>query len=163
MPIPITSMALAVKEALEQVQLESAPYTQYLIDSKYEWHEGVIQIPQAGPAGSPSVMVKVHEAYGTRVIKWTAERIREKPILPYWDTGNVNEVLTYKNITPASVALSLRGEKIFRVSGLYIYALKRPPSKEDRLFSGKIPPDPDPISLTAIDGSLYSITILTEL
>ena len=41
-------------------------------------------------------------------------------MLPYWETGDPNDTLQYKTITPQAPGRTAEGKYIYRVSGVYM-------------------------------------------
>src|SRR4051812_30135151 len=75
-------------------------HTDYKVDVKYVWSPGVMQMPVAGPDGTPARVVKKHAMVCKKIVDWTAERFNTWPVLPHWDSGSTNEVLTHAEATP---------------------------------------------------------------
>lgn len=144
------------------LQQGPAPFFQYRLDVKYEVFTGIIQVPVAAPAPRCSEIIRVHQPYGTKVVKWTCERVGAQPICPHWDTGNANEVLTYRYVQPTYAALSPDGGvQVWRVSGLYVYALCCPLGDDSGFFIGTLPTDIAGVEI--IGAQQFSRTILASM
>lgn len=138
---------------------DGSPYTIYAIDTDYEWDMGYGQMPTGGADGSASAVVKTHAEVAQKVVFWTCERVGAKPVLPHWDTGNANEILAYKRISPVSHLLTYAGKQVWRVNGIYLYFLSRPVDGAP-LPTGAPPPSSYTYDLLLLDGSLFSRAIL---
>lgn len=141
-------------------QLGANPYGMYSIDTSYETWTGFMGMPVAAPQPADQEIIQVCQGYTKKVVQWTCERLDARPILPHWDTGNANEVLKYRRILPASTTLTIDSKQVWRVSGTYVYELKRAVDDTSRYFCGAPPFDTSPSSLQVIDGSLFSRQIL---
>lgn len=121
-------------------QSEGGPFTQYLIESYYDWASGYFPSP-VGAEAAPQLTLKLHAPCEIHVIAWTAERIGAKPILPHWDISdsNPNEVLIKRRIYPSCPARAMDGNQIWRAAGVYTYALKAPIGDGATFFTGATP------------------------
>jgi hypothetical protein len=136
------------------VQLGTQFYNQWLMDTDYETDEGTRSVPTDG---NPEI-VKLHEPITTKIIKWTAERNGAWPVLPHWDTGNPNEVLRKKRITPANPLLGAN-QYIYRVTGLYIYDLRVPLGENDSMPAGHSPADLATPAMTTLTPDQFDKTL----
>lgn len=119
-------------------QRSFAHYNDYSIDSSYEWESGLLQVPVAGPPGSPSVLIQVHAPYSRKTVSWNAQRYGLKPLLPSANTGNANEVLYNWVCSPQAPVLSATGTPQYAVSGQYEYYNVLPIGSLTSLPSGKL-------------------------
>lgn len=107
-------------------QANGSGYDRYNIRQHFITHSGLMQLPTAGPVGSPARMVRVHAPYSIKVITWVVYKaceVSEKPTLPHWDTGDPNEVCTIGEVRVDSPTLTADGKTLlWRVSGEYHYA-----------------------------------------
>lgn len=139
-------------------------WTDYRIDIMYVTPQGNVQLPLASEDefdDATCAVVQLHAQLTEKIVKWTAERQGEKPILPFWDTDNDNEVLLERRIQTCSLVVMPNGATpVWRASGTYRYALYKYSGEDDRLYLGAIPV----MSLSAdtiyYDGNDYSADIL---
>lgn len=107
-------------------QQDGRAYGRYNIRQHFVTHHGLLQLPTAGPVGSPARMVRVHAPYSIKVITWVVYKLcelGEKPILPHWDTGDTNEVCTIAEVRIDSPTIAENGQAFhWRVHGEYHYA-----------------------------------------
>lgn len=103
-------------------------YTTYTIDTEYTTDNGIAVLPVSGlnsDGTAPAVPVRYHCGLTTKRVKWSAERVHEKPIAPSPNTGDPNEILVHSLLYPAN-ALQDFNAITYRISGEYIYHLIRP-------------------------------------
>ncbi len=136
------------------------------IDSRYEFFEGILQIPVAGPPGTPSVLVAVHAPYATRVVQWTVGRMGGKPRIPDPTPTTPNQTRGYMTFTPAAPTLTPDGTRYFRVSGLYTFYLTAidpyfPQSMS--LVAGKLSFDPSSSFYYTLDSTQFDPTLIPSL
>lgn len=140
-------------------QLGEHPYGVYMIDTRYTTDLGIIGC-QVAAIGAPAKLIAVGGGISHKVVRWTVERLGEKPILPHWDTGNSNEVCKKHDEITASTILTPDGRKVWRFSGLYLYVLSMPVKEGHKYYCGAPPFDTSPASLQYIDGNTFSREIL---
>ena len=99
-----------------------APYTEYQIQSRFEWQSGTVATPVAGPPGTPQEIEQVHAPVCSRTVRWSATRVGSIPELPSPNTGSDNEVLASMVIV-AEAPKPIRAGNFFihRTSGVYTY------------------------------------------
>jgi hypothetical protein len=138
--------------------------TAYGIHVRYEHHEGLLQMPVAGPPGTAAVVVRVCAPHWTKSVRWVAERQGAKPVLPHWDTGTSNEVLQYKTLVPVAPAVmpqhAANFRHTYRVQGLYVYLLRSPPPDASPLAVGRLPFDPLPAVAHSLENYQFDRTVL---
>lgn len=158
-PSSIPSLPGQVVPYFTAEQLGISPYGLYLIDTRYETDRGLVGCPVAD-GGDTVDIIAVHDGISHKIVKWTCERIGEKPILPHWDTGNDNERCKKNEVITHSTIRTPDGRKIWKFSGLYVYILKKRVSDSQKHYCGAPPFDTSPAALQYIDGSLFSKEIL---
>jgi len=107
------------------------------IDGRYDWREGLLIIPAAGPPGTPPVICRVHSPYATRAVEWTAERVGARPTVPQPNTGNAQEVPIARSVLVSTPAMQANGQIVTRASGRYVYALTITPGPTDTLANAR--------------------------
>jgi hypothetical protein len=143
----------------------AAAYNEYLIDTHYETNQGLRQLALASDEGGPEscAIVAVSAPVSRKRVQWTVERIGMAPICPHWDTGNDNEVLLRKRITPCSTWIMPDGKtQVWRVEGIYEYALLAAVDDADSLYAGAIPVAILESSTQIINGQNFSTAILAS-
>lgn len=104
-------------------QIAGIGYGRYNIRQDYRRLSGLIQLPIAGPLGTPARIVRLNSGSAVKVVTWVVECLRlvgEKPTLPHWDTGDSNEALIYSSIAVDQPAIQPDGQTFFwRVRGEY--------------------------------------------
>lgn len=128
---PIEAPPLERMPLLSAVQSGTRGYGRYHIETNHVTVPGLLQLPTAGPAGSPCDICRVHAPYRMKTVEWVVERkcvLGEKPVLPHWDTGNPNEALTFHSVVAENPVLQINGSLfLWVVRGTYMYALGVPP------------------------------------
>jgi len=104
--------------------LNVAAYTVYAIDTTYGYDSGIRVLPTSGTMVG-AAKVRVHQGFQTKTVTWTAERVGKEPDIPDTDTGDPDDVLIEANMTPCNPMQQL-DKKIWRISGVYIYARLKP-------------------------------------
>ncbi len=137
-----TPPQVTVESLLSDAQQSEASF--YLVppqlESTYETHTGLLPMPVAKSGRKYTRPVRAHAEYTLKVVTWTVSRVTEWPVCPHWDTGNENEVLIRRTITPKTPEL-LRNEKAYRyeVSGEYVYMLMLPLGDDESYPAGTTP------------------------
>jgi hypothetical protein len=139
------------------VQLGLTFYNQWAMDTSYETDMGTRGVPTDGN----SEIVKLHEPYTKKTVKWTAERNGEWPVLPHWDTGNPNEVLRYRRIVPANPLLGAN-HYVYRVSGEYRYDLIVALGEKSDMPAGHSPADLATTGLTTLTPDQFDKTLVSS-
>lgn len=108
------------------VQTEGASYNRYNIRQHLVTNYGLMQLPTAGPVGTPARIVRVHAPCSSKVVTWVIERlceVGEKPVLPHWDTLDSNEVCIMGEVRIDAPVLQMNGSVfLWHVAGEYHYA-----------------------------------------
>jgi hypothetical protein len=93
-------------------------------DSVHEYYadNGLLEIPVAGPPGTPCQIVRVHAGYGIRTSSWDASKRGTPPAMPSpEDTPSGDTLLSYE-INLAQPRLDVnQGGLSFAASGTYVY------------------------------------------
>ncbi len=92
------------------------------IDVSYEDFSGNYICPRTYPEAAPEIL-NVHAPYSTRVVKFTVERVGAPPFIPSPVPTSYNEVLLYRKTIPAAPVIAPDGNRVYRVSGLYIFGI----------------------------------------
>lgn len=137
-----------------------APYTDYKIDTRNEIDDGILMIPIAGKPGTPPKIVRRHAGAAVKRVQWTAERVGLKPVCPHWDTGNANEKVAARVITPMSPLLVNDRVQAWRCSGLYTYYIAAASDGLSRFAAGAPIPDRTPPESNIIEVSQFSKVVL---
>ncbi len=107
-------------------QSSGVGYNRYNIRQYLLSNTGLFQLPTGGPVGSPARIVRLHAPTSSKVITWVVEMdclIGQKPTLPHWDTGDVNEVFIRGQVTVESPTIRSNGQLfLWRAKGEYHYA-----------------------------------------
>ncbi len=117
---------------------------QFYLDSDlgtvYNHNTGIIQVPIANHAVSDCELIAVCAPFTSKTVRWTFDRVGEKPVLPYWATGTANEILLNRTIVPQAPVVEPPGNRARqRVSGSYLFAFKQALAEQDPLPVG-VPP-----------------------
>lgn len=100
-------------------------YNRYNIRQHFLSNTGLFQLPTAGPVGTPARIVRLHAPTSIKVITWVVEMdcpVGQKPVLPHWDTGDVNEVFIRGQVVLDSPNIRANGEMfLWRATGEYHY------------------------------------------
>jgi hypothetical protein len=142
------------------LDMQGAPYIGYGIHAEYAWDMGLLATPIAGPPGTPAEVTRVHGGLCFKVVEWAAQRLLELPQLPSSDTGSTNEVLLFKQISPAMRNLLPDGTPIWTVAGRYGYVLLVPPSDNDPMLIPAAPFDLGRFQLTVLTPANYTKEML---
>lgn len=122
----ITVSSSASPGLLSAAQQDGRAYHHYAIRQHHVTHSGLMQLPTAGPVGTPARIVRVHAPYSIKVVTWVVMvhcLQGEKPVLPHWDTLDPNEVCTLAEVRVDAPAIRSGGEVfLWRASGEYHYA-----------------------------------------
>lgn len=141
-------------------QFTDARYLESAIDSDYIIDEGVLQVPVAGPPGTPCEIIRVHAPMCRRVVQWTAEKRQTPPTVPGSNTGNPNETLGEKRIRPTTPGIDPAGINIYRLSGIYEYLLLLPPGIGDALAAGTTAYETKPSSANNVMPAQFNDALL---
>lgn len=133
------------------------PYSAAAINTKYEYHSGLIQVESAAPVNTPTQAIRRSSGRWTKTVSWTVERLGAPPRLPDDTPINSNEVLHYVSIIPAAPPSNPDGTRIFRVSGIYIYICLQKPTE---FHAGRLPYDLRPATLNQINPAQFDSTLL---
>ena len=118
----------------------NGPYTDYRITTQYDDVATVIQVPVAGPPGTPSAILTLGGGMSSAMVSWTAESYGKPPTMPHPDHSDDNYTYMQGQILGENVVVGIDGvTPIYRVSGTYKYALKRPRTAKDDIFLGLVP------------------------
>lgn len=108
-----------------QQQLTGFGYNRYNIRQHFLSATGLFQLPTAGPVGTPARIVRLHAPTSMKIITWVVEmecEIGQKPVLPHWDTGDVNEVFVKGEVEVDSPNIRANGQIFhWRAKGEYHY------------------------------------------
>lgn len=120
------------------------PYGTYAIRTRYIYRSGKIQVPVAGPAPADSSeetsrVLRLHKPVIQKVVEYEATRSGLPPLVPNPETSNPNEELLEADIDVLAPPLGTGGERNYKISGLYTYALKKPVWVQDGLGMGTLP------------------------
>lgn len=121
-------------------------YTVYTIDTEYVEDTGLRVLASGGIDGTQNqgTVTRIHRGMTRKVVKWVAERINKMPILPSKNTQNPNEVLISSLIYPANPVQGAIGiQKLYRVSGVYVYDLVKPMDENSIYPMGTTPGEMD--------------------
>lgn len=127
------------------------PYDEFTQQVDYTVDEGLLQVPVAGPAGTPCEIVRLHGGKGQRTLSFAAQRTGALPELPTPVPQSANEVLAGLNIKPAVPSLMADGNAVTRVEGQYVHFLLTPLDHTKILPMGSAPYDTN-------TGSTYLLT-----
>lgn len=124
-------------------QYAAAPLTTFEMNTYYFTYGGNMQIPVAGPDGTPCRIVKVHAGCGKKIVTWTAERLGAWPEIPDPAAADpANEVLDDVQVIPSAPLLSTNGrDHEFKICGVYVYLLRTPPDASKGFKAGIAPND----------------------
>jgi hypothetical protein len=103
-------------------QAGPTPYSDYRVDTREEQWEGVL--PQINLNGDHGLFRVAEKPWAAKVGKWTAERRGAAPDIPDINTGDGNDVLSYRTVTACSPAYSANGVATYRASGVYVWREK---------------------------------------
>jgi len=117
-------------------------------DTTYSWvvdyteDTGILELPIAGPDGTPAMIVKTSAIYGYKLITWLAERIGAPPVLPSTAPADpANEKYAGMTLTNGILAVTPDGTRaIYRRGGTYKYALLNPVNFATKGLAGAKPP-----------------------
>jgi len=114
---------------------------------------GLCSMPVAGPPGTPAAIFQVHAPVGTQLVKWTAKRRGEPPMLPDPDPEDANKVLKTAGAAVYTKELMADGTThVFTVEGSFLYLLKMPIEMKDGvLYYGGSPADLSPREVHVIN------------
>lgn len=114
----------------------------------YDWQntyfdgKGLLQLPMAGPAGTPAKFVRTNGGNAQRVLSWMAFRFGEIPVIPEPGPTDPNERLLDAQITPAKPMVLPDGVRHgFFISGVYYYGQAVATKVDDGLRFGIGPDD----------------------
>jgi len=128
----------------------TAPYDTYKSRTRYVLKPGKVQLPVSNDEGDNSIscaIIGIYAPYGYQLVKWEVTRRNEKPAFPDSESDDNNKVLQGAEITTESPDMGGDGvTRIFRASGVYVYAFKQPVFlHQGQLFFGANPADRTPI------------------
>lgn len=129
-------------------------YDESTIRNQYVTVPGVIQCPIAQQTAGHR-LIRLHGGYGTRVVKWTAERSGRPPVIPAAVNTSVDgdTLLGYSVMPTAYRPNNTAGGYDWHVSGEYTYAQETPRIPgQDALPAGAFP-----FGLTLQDGLASAI------
>ena len=118
-----------------------APYDEFSQQVSYVADDGLLQIPVAGPPGTPCEIVRQHAGVGQRLTAFAAQRTGALPELPTADPQFPGEVLAGTRITPCIPSLMADGTGVVRVEGSYVHFLLQPLTHKNYLPMGAAPFD----------------------
>lgn len=119
----------------------------FQMSTTYQMDPGVLQIPVAGPDGTPSVFVKTHARTMRKIVSWRAMKQGDQPDMPDPNAIGNNDVFvgfTMPVIAPVLDASGLR--HFWSVSGTYVYGMRQPISPT---VSG-LPAGASPVDMTSV-------------
>lgn len=114
------------------------PHTQYSVQTHYFREEGELQIPVADDGEEECEIVRWSQPWGKKMVVWMAQSLG-LPSLPDMNPQTSNEVLLDVQVSPVAPTSGPGGATLYTVSGIYTYALRRPPSKEEGYNCGGMP------------------------
>jgi hypothetical protein len=114
-------------------------YDHYALTTHFVEDNGVRAVPVCGPAGTPMRPIRVHGGAFYKVVTFTARRFVSLPQLPSSAPANNNEMLISRRVSPATPGDMPDGNKVWTVTGQYVYALRVPPTESDTLTCGVSP------------------------
>lgn len=121
------------------------------IQSEYTFSEGLGCSPIAGPKLARQVAVwRIHSGMCFRVVTFVCQAMNGKPAIPSPFTGNNNEVLFTKRVSPATPATMPTGEQVWTVVGSYYFLCQQAPSPSDELATAKHPLSIIPAALNVL-------------
>jgi hypothetical protein len=138
--------ALGAPAAYTSSEHEQAAYTHYQVESKYQSSQQRVALPVAGLwsslTTSTKTLVPITLALGGthRVIRITAQRIGDSPILPApadsYTVGLGTAVLMKNAVTVDTPTRTADGKQLHTARAEYVYALTVPPQSTDSLPIG---------------------------
>jgi hypothetical protein len=127
----------------------SSWHTDYKVDTSYSKNYQTMAGPVTGAStggGSsgedwPETEFMVLAApTATKIVSWTAERFGRPPILPLPEPSDPNLVLLRTEVIPAAPELMPDANSyVYRVSGIYLYGMRRARGAGDSLPMGALP------------------------
>ncbi len=138
---PAQALPVEVEPSLQSAaQLSPQFYLDSDLGTVYNHNTGIIQVPIANHAVSDCELIAVCAPFTSKTVRWTFDRVGEKPVLPYWATGTANEILLNRTIVPQAPVVEPPGNRARqRVSGSYLFAFKQALAEQDSLPAG-VPP-----------------------
>lgn len=109
-----------------------APYTRYDVMEDYEYNDGSLAIPVAGPAVSSGQrtaqeIVLVSAPFSRRVVRFMIERQNALPVAPAPTPLNANENLSRSVVRTLSSVITESGHNVLmRMAGYYIFDHRQP-------------------------------------
>lgn len=89
--------------------------------------DGLLQLPVAGPPGTPAVFVRTHAAIMRKVVTWRAMKAGGIPEVPSPDALGDNDVFMGWRMSPAVPVPMANGKGVvWSISGDYLYGLRKP-------------------------------------
>lgn len=139
---------LPTRETLYERAVANKAHTFFLLSTTYRETTGIVQMPVAGPYGTPSQILDWGGGCWKKIVVWEAVCEGGKPSLPSAAPANPNERLESRDFTPQAPALMSDGiTKVYRCTGVYIYALYSPPDFAAGVPMGRLPWDGSPVEV----------------
>lgn len=128
---------------------------------------GLMQVPAAGPAGTPCIFVRAHAPYEVEIVTWTAESEGGAPIVPSPLSAatavglNENRILLDMQIGGV-VPIPKGGNAghIWAMSGVYRYGKIQPEGPIGDLKLGKLPYEKHAVSDNYFAKENFSLDII---
>ena len=107
---------------LSSVQrFSSTPYGDYRIMTSFLQKPNTVTMRASQP-GVPHQVIQTTAPFTMKVIDWQCSRLGVPPDLPYWDTGDSNDVLIARRIQPMSPRVMPMGNILeWSCRGTYVY------------------------------------------
>lgn len=116
-----------------------ANYDEYSQVADYLFDSGLLQVPIAGPPGTPCEIIRWHAGVGQQLVTFAAQRTGARPELPTPEPQSSNEVLASLHVKPMAPTVMADGTPVCRVEGSYTHFLLRPVTHRDTLRMGTSP------------------------
>lgn len=131
-----------------------AIYTYWQLESMHDFNAGTVGLPVAGGAEQSSELssnrdsvsvVSIHRKVCYRTVRVKGERIGAWPRLPdpedYTDSNGIKASLLSHKVMPATTERTPDGQRLFRASAEFTFALSRAPTPQEELRVGENPWD----------------------
>lgn len=134
-PLAFVPGAIPWATSFSDEQAGQEPYPVYDVTARYELKTGLVQMPVAGPKGTPARIVRLTSPTTLKTISWVVQRVGERPRLPHPDTGDPNDVLLYMDVYFPNPVLQPDGLRLsWLAQGVYVYACQLPLTEQNMLY-----------------------------
>jgi hypothetical protein len=138
------------------------PYTAYEINTSYGLNTGILQLPVAGPPGTPPVLIQLHAGAQRKTVAVGGRRAGLPPLMPSSTSLGIDGgVLANFVLSPQSPVLDADGETyVYNTGATYVYYLSSFIRAEDGFRMGASPVYTTNPSENKLGSSTFSTNIL---